>query len=108
MSGINEFVLIVGMMLVTFGVRYPVLALVGKIELPRPLFRALKYVPGAVLTAIIVPAVVIQDGEYALTPENAYIIGAIVAVIVAWRTKSLLWTILIGMAVFLIWRGLVG
>jgi len=104
----NEFWLILGMTAVTFGVRYPVLALVGQIELPEPVFRALKYVPVAVLTAIVVPAVLMPDDELAISLQNAEMIGAIVAVLVAWRTRSLLWTIVIGMAAFYAWRLLVG
>ena len=104
----NEFWLILGMMLVTFGVRYPVLALVGQIDLPDPVFRALKYVPVAVLTAIVVPAVLMPDDELTISLQNAEMIGAIAATLVAWRTRSLLWTIVIGMAAFYAWRLLVG
>ena len=104
----NEFLLIFGMTAVTFGVRYPVLAIVGKINLPEPVFRALKYVPVAVLTAIVFPEVLMPDETLNLSPDNSYMIGAIVAVLVAWRTRSLLWTIVTGMAVFLAWRGLIG
>jgi branched-subunit amino acid transport protein len=103
----SEALLILGMTLVTFGVRYSTLALVGRLRLPEPVFRALRYVPAAVLTAIVVPAVLLPDGRFALHPANAHLIGAVVAVLVAWRTRSLLWTILVGMAVFLLWRGLV-
>jgi len=104
----NEVWLIFGMMLVTFGVRYPVLAIVGRIQLPEPVLRALKYVPAAVLTAIVVPAVLYPEGnQIDLRLDNAYLVASIVAVLVAWRTKNLLWTILIGMAFFLLWRGLV-
>ena len=102
----NEVLIIFGMMVVTFGVRYPVLAIVGRVDLPEPVLRALKYVPVAVLTAIIAPAVLIQEDKIDLMPDNAYLIGAIVAIIVSWRTKNLLATIVIGMAVFLIWRGI--
>ena len=105
---LNEVILIIGMMIVTFGVRYPVLALVGKMELPPAIIRALRYVPPAVLTAIIFPAVLIQDSQLAIRVDNAYLIAAIVSIVVSWRTKNLLWTILIGMAVFLAWRGLMG
>ncbi len=104
----KEALLILGMMIVTFGVRYPVLALVGRIELPEPVIRALRYVPPAVLTAIIVPPVLLRDGQIALTLDNAYLIGALVAIGVAWRTRNLLWTILLGMGVFLVWRVLTG
>ncbi|MBC7870471.1 MAG: AzlD domain-containing protein [Chitinophagaceae bacterium] len=104
----KEALLILGMMIVTFGVRYPVLALVGRIELPEPVIRALRYVPPAVLTAIIVPAVLLRDGQIALTLDNAYLIGAIAAIGVAWRTRNLLWAIVLGMGVFLLWRVLTG
>ena len=101
MTPTQEAIIILGMALVTFAVRYPVLALVGRMSLPEPVLRALKYVPPAVLTAIVVPAVLLPEGELAVRLDNAYLIGAIVAVIIAWRTRSLLWTILIGMAIFL-------
>ena len=58
----NETLLIVGMAGVTLAVRYPVLALVGRLPLPEPVFRALRFVPPAVLAAIIVPGVLFKDG----------------------------------------------
>ena len=93
----NEWLTIFGMMLVTFGVRYPVLALVGKIPLPDPIFRSLKYVPPAVLTAIIVPAILMPDGSIELAFNNAPLIAGIFAGLVAWRSKNLLLTIVLGM-----------
>jgi branched-subunit amino acid transport protein len=100
----NEALLIVGMALVTFLVRYPVLALVGKIPLPERVFQALRYVPPAVLSAIIVPAVLLPDGDSLLLGlENRRLVAALVAALVAWRTKNLLLTIIIGMAVLLLW-----
>ena len=104
----NEVLLILGMALVTFAVRYPPLALVGRLELPERVIRALRYVPVAVLTAIIVPAVLMPQGELDLRLENAYLIAALTAVVVSWRTKNLLLTIVIGMGVFLVWRAVMG
>lgn len=104
----NELLLILGMTLVTFGVRYPVLALVGRLHLPEPLVRALKYVPPAVLTAIIVPAVLLREGNLDVSPGNAYLVAAVVAALVAWRTRSLLGTIVIGLGVFFVWRVITG
>lgn len=104
----NEVLLVFGMMLVTFGVRYPVLALVGRVNLPDPVLRALKYVPPAVLTAIIVPATFMPQGDFNPGLDNAYIIGFLAAVGVSWRTRSLLWTIITSMAVFFMWRALTG
>ncbi len=100
----NEFLLILGMALVTLAVRDPVLVLVGKIPLPDRVFRALRYVPPAVLAAIIVPSVLMPTGSIDLRPTNSYLIAGIAAALIAWRSKNLLLTIVLGMAVFLAWR----
>ena len=108
----NEFLMIFGMMLVTFIPRYGVLALMGKIEMPRPIFRALKFVPPAVLSAIILPAMLLKDDQLYLSPKNSFLVAGIVAGIVAglvaWRTRNLLLTIIIGMAALWGWRALMG
>jgi branched chain amino acid efflux pump len=104
----NEALIIAGMALVTIAVRYPVLALVGKISLPDPVFRALRYVPPAVLTAIIVPAALIPHDQIELNTSNSFLIATIVSVLVAWRTKNLLLTIVLGMASLWVWRAIMG
>ncbi len=101
----NEFLLVLGMALVTFAVRYPVLVLVSKIPLPDRVFRALRYVPPAVLAAIIAPALLMPDGKTLdIAPTNAYLVAGILAGLIAWRTKNLLATIVLGMAAFLLLR----
>ena len=103
----NEALLVAGMALVTFGVRYPVLVLVGKLQLPRPILRALKFVPVAVLTAIITPAVLFPHGnQLDVRLSNEYLVAAIIAALVAWRTRNVLLTIVIGMVALLGWRWL--
>ncbi len=103
----NEVILIAGMALVTFAVRYPVLALLGKIPLPDPVFRALRFVPPVVLTAIIVPAVLLpQDNRLDLSYTNSYLIAGLIAAFVAWRTRNLLLTIVLGMLALWLWRWL--
>ncbi len=92
------------MMVVTFGVRYPVLALVGRYNLPQPLKRALRFVPVAVLSALCAPMVLIQDGSWALSFSNVHLIASIVAILVAWKTHHLLFTIIVGMVVFVVLR----
>jgi branched chain amino acid efflux pump len=104
----NEFLMIVGMVLVTFIPRYGVLALIGRIEMPRPLFRALKFVPPAVLSAIILPAMLLKDDQLDLSPHNSFLVAGIVAGLVAWRTRNLLLTIVIGMTALWGWRVLMG
>jgi branched-subunit amino acid transport protein len=109
MTPTDQLFLVIGMALVTFAVRYPVLAIVGKLELPPLVLSLLKYVPAAVLTAIIVPAIAWPDGaHFQLDTHNAYLIGAIAAVLIAWRTRNLLLTIVVGMATMWLWRALLG
>ncbi|HVO41770.1 MAG TPA: AzlD domain-containing protein [Aggregatilineales bacterium] len=95
----NDVILIAGMALVTFSVRYPVLALVGKMSLPTPLRRALSFVPAAVLTAIVVPALLYpaSSDHVDISLGNSQLFAGIVAIVVAWRSRNLLLTIVLGM-----------
>ena len=102
----QEFYLIGGMMLVTFLIRYLPLALSGRIRLTPRLIQALQFVPPAILTAIVVPAVLISTDKMLIGYTNARLIGAIAAIAVGWFTQNLLLTIVVGMLVFFSWQGL--
>ncbi|MEO0564525.1 MAG: AzlD domain-containing protein [Chloroflexota bacterium] len=104
----ETFWLIFGMFAVTFGVRYPPLALVGRFNLPPAVIRALRYVPVAVLTAITVPFVLFRDEGFNATYTNPYFIAGLVAVAVSYWSKNLLLTIVVGMVVFVIYRLVLG
>jgi branched-subunit amino acid transport protein len=67
-----------------------------------PQVRALHYVPPAVLSAIIIPELLIRDGSINLTLENIRLLAGIIAIITAWVSRNTLLTILIGMAALLI------
>jgi branched-subunit amino acid transport protein len=103
----SELLLVASMALVTFAVRYPVLAFVSRAPLPPRVQEALHYIPPAVLAAIIAPAILMPGGKLDLTYTNAYLVAALVAVIVSWATRNLLLTILLGMAALWLWRWLV-
>ncbi len=101
----QEIILIVGMAAVTFMTRYPVMVYFGRLEMPESVMRALRFVPPAVLTAIIVPMIVMPDGEQiAITATNPALFGGVAAGLVAWRSHNLLLTIGAGMAIFWVWR----
>jgi branched-subunit amino acid transport protein len=104
---VEALLLIAGMTLVTFGVRYPVLVLVRRINLPEEAFRALRYVPVAVLLAIVAPAILMPAHQLDLGLHNPYLVAGVVAVAIAAWKKRLLYTIGLGMLVFLVWRWLV-
>lgn len=102
---VNEWILILGMMAVTFGVRYPVMALVSRFSLPASLQTGLRYVPPAVLAAIIAPALFMPDGgPVNFSLSNEYLLAGVVAAIAAWRTRNILLTLVLGMATFWLLR----
>ena len=85
----------------TFVLRVSFIELAGRMPLPPSLSRALRFLPAAVLSAIILPAVLkLPDGTLDFTPTNPKIIAALVATLIAWRTKSSIFTIFGGMALF--------
>ncbi len=98
----DEILMIAGMAMVTFGIRYIMFPISGRFRFP-PLFeRALGYVPPAVLSAIIVPSILMPTGETIdLHFTNPYLIGAVTACIVGWIYRNLLLTIVISIMVFL-------
>jgi len=101
---LNEILLIAGMTLVTFIPRYGVLAVLGRLEMPKPIFRALRYVPVTVLSAIIFPDLLLKNGSLNLAFNNSFLAAGIISVIVSWRTKNLLLTIVLGMVALWVWR----
>lgn len=101
-----EVLLVGGMALITFIIRYPMLVLVGRMELPAGVIAALKFVPVAVLTAICVPAMFMPRDTLWLGLDNAWLLAGIITVLVSWRTRNLLLTIIVGMVVFLLLRAL--
>lgn len=67
--------------------------------LPPRLERALSFVPAAILAALVAPALFPIDGSIADTVFNARALAGAVAVATAWRTGSMVATILVGMGV---------
>lgn len=88
--------------LLTFGMRFIFIYLLGRFEVPATMRRALRFVPPAVLSAIVVPELMMHSGQIDISWMNFRLLAGIVAVLVAWRTKNTLLTILGGMAVLLL------
>jgi len=71
-------------------------------EVPIELRRALRYVPPAVLTAIIFPELFIPAGTLDLSLGNERLLAGFAAALIAWRTKSIVLTLITGMAILLL------
>ncbi|WDY59435.1 AzlD domain-containing protein [Pseudomonas sp. PSKL.D1] len=81
----------------TFAIRLSFIEFYGALRIPPLLRRALVYVPASVLAALVLPAVVFADKQPAIDWSNPQIPAAIVAGLVAWRTRSTLLTLAAGM-----------
>jgi branched-subunit amino acid transport protein len=97
----NEVILIFGMFTITFGIRFVMFAFAGKASFPNWLAKSLKFVPPAVLTAIIIPSVFMPSGVIDISLTNNYLIAALFAFVISLMTKNLLKTIGLGMILFL-------
>ncbi|WP_085716613.1 AzlD domain-containing protein [Pseudomonas sp. B28(2017)] len=81
----------------TFAIRLSFIEFYGSLRIPPLLRRALLYVPASVLAALVLPAVVYPDRQSAFDWSNPQIPAAILAGLVAWRTKSTLLTLVVGL-----------
>ena len=96
----NEWLLIIGMMALTFIPRYLPISMAGKFRIPPLLGRALEFVPIAVLTAIIAQTSLVHDGKLDISMSNPHMYALLAAVITAWITKHTFKTILVGLIVY--------
>ena len=69
----------------------------GRRGVPAALDAPLRYVAPAVLAALAAPAIVAPDGPIDLTPANLRLIAGLAAGLVAWKTKNVGLTIVVGL-----------
>ena len=100
----TEWMLIIGMTLVTFLPRYIPIAIAGKIKVTPLLSLALSYVPIAVMSVIIVQGAMISNGELSITMENSKLIASISSFLTAVATKHMFLTIGVGLITFFIMK----
>ncbi len=81
--------------LLPFGIRVSFIAAFGRWQPPPLLTRALRYVPPAVLSAIILPEMLMKDGQVSVL--NPRLFAGALAIAVAWKTKNTFLTIVVGM-----------
>ena len=89
--------------LITFGMRFSLIYLFGRFEVPLTMRRALHYVPPAVLSAFIFPELFLRNGLLDISFGNIRLLAGLAAVLIAWYSKNTLITIIVGMlALFLL------
>ena len=108
MSTVSIWLLFLAIGLGTFTLRFLFIYLFGKIEMPDWLRRALRFVPAAALAALVFPALTHPTGHLNLSLQNFRLLAGLGGAIVAWRTRNVLFTILIGMALLWILEAALG
>ena len=93
----NVWLLLIGMGIVTYAIRLSLIVLIGRVDVPPIIQRALRFVPPAVLSAIIFPELLRPGGTLDLSFGNVRLLAGVLAAGVAWRTKNVLLTIGVGM-----------
>jgi branched-subunit amino acid transport protein len=95
-------IIILGMAAVTYLPRFLPMYILTRMEIPKIVIAWLRYVPVSVLSALIVPGILTANRQMHLALGNAYLLASIPAFFTAWRTKSMLMTVTVGMAMVLI------
>lgn len=94
----NMWLTILGAGAITFAIRLSLIALMGRVQVPPLIQQALRFVPPAVLSAIIFPELLMRNGAPDVSSGNTRLLAGVLAALVAWRTKNVLLTIGAGMA----------
>jgi branched-subunit amino acid transport protein len=100
----NFLWVVIGMLAVTYLARLIPMLVLSRMEVPEGFRRWLQFVPVAVLSALLVPNILLQNGGLALRLDNTYLLAAVPTLIVAARFKNIFLTVLCGIICLMIIR----
>ncbi len=93
----NIWLIIIGMGIITYMIRLTPILLLEQVGMRSEIQQALKFVPAAVLSAIVFPELLMPGGTFDFSLGNERLLAGLLAAVVAWRTKNVLVTIGVGM-----------
>jgi len=102
MNAIEIWICIALMTIVTIATRTVMLAFGDRIPLPERVQHALRFAPACALTALIAPELLTDQGAWAISLANAKLVAGAIAIAVMYATRSLMATMGIGMAAYLL------
>lgn len=88
-------VLIVGVG--TYLIRLSFIGILGHRDIPTYIERPLRLVAPAAIAAIAIPELVAPAGEVDISLDNLRLFAGMIAIVAAWKTRSIGWTIATGM-----------
>ena len=93
----NLWLVVLGMGVITYAIRLVMIIGSGQFTLNPRVQRALRFAPAAVLSAIILPEMFQPAGQLDISLGNERLLAGLVAIVVAWFTQNMVWTVLAGM-----------
>lgn len=96
------WVVIVGMAVLNFAVRYPPMALLSRLELPGSVARWLSFVPISVMGALVASEVLRPSGTWTNPLTSPYVYAAAITALVFKLTRSFLGATVAGMVSFVV------
>ena len=100
----NIFLIILGMMVVTYLPRLLPVMFLSSRSLPPILAAWLRYIPVSVMAAMVMPTLLLKDGQVAIARDNIFLWAALPTLFVAWRTRSLFGSVVVGMLIVAVVR----
>ncbi len=82
----------------TYLIRLSFIQAMDRCKPPQSVNQLLRFIPAAVLPAIIAPALCLQGSHLNLSWDNPRLIAGALAAITAWRFRNMLLPIIVGMA----------
>lgn len=99
---------IIGMGVSNYALRLLPIAVLSRLELPRPVLRWLSFIPVSVLAALVTVEVLRPNGSWLPLDANPYLYAAVPTAYVFYKTRSFLGATLAGIALFVTFRALLG
>ena len=108
MSDATIWAVIVGMAVLNFAIRFMPIAIVSRMELPKPVMRWLQFIPVAMMGSLVANTVVRPGGTFLAPWENPWLLATGVTAVAYRFTRSFLGATVVGMASFVLFRALLG
>ncbi len=99
--------IIIGMAVVTYLPRLIPLIALSNMKMPKLIEKWLNYIPVSVFSALIFPAILIQNGKLSLSLSNSQIWASLICLIIILKSKNLALTVLTGIMIILIFENII-
>lgn len=104
MNDLYVWAVIIGLTGVTVLTRAFFLVLGDRIPLPERVQHAMRYAPACALAALLAPEVLLTQGALAASATDPKLLAAVAGVITMLTARSMMLTIVVGMAVYTLLR----